>query len=214
MTLYDIENIKNELYLKNRYEDLFIEVSVNRYLPSKKDYYLINLTNSKNPLLKRWVYILSIILMIDQFYKLYLECVWSKQFFVIRKIISSRKNVLENDKYSQFTPGYITPKDNFVAERNSIGGVNNEIKPILPTEEEIEKATTYKKYIPEYKLNEKEEVVNVNTNSIDNLLKIKEENKNFEQNRKINENYIEMKDNKLYNDNDKDINQPLIPNNK
>lgn len=207
MTLYDVENIKNDLYLKNKSRDLFIEVSVNRIIPSKKDYYLINLSNKKNPLLNKWIYFISLILMIDQFYKLYIECITSKQFFVIRKIISSRKNVLENDKYSQFLPGCTIFNEKFVPERNSICGVNNDIKPILPTEEEIEKSKIYKKYLPEYELNENEDVVNLNRYSINNLLNIKEENQKNEHNIKTNEKDNEINNNNLYNT----FNQPLLP---
>ena len=175
LTMLDVENIRNDLYIKNRFKDTQISVVVNRIIPSMKDYYLVKLRkDEKFFLLQKWVYILSAFLMVDQFYKTYLEYLSSHQFFIIRKIISSRKNVLENNKFSQFTPGYIIEEENFVANKDEIGGINKETKLVLPTEEEIQKSKVYYKFIPEYELNEFGDVVNINKNSVDNLLKIEE----------------------------------------
>ena len=180
LTMLDAENIRNELYLKNKHRDAFISVNITKVIPSlNKKYFLVKLRKNKNYfLLQKWVYILSVVLMVDQFYKTYLECISTHQFFVIRKIVSSRQNVLENNKYSKFTPGYILDNENFVANRDEIGGINVETKLILPTEEEIQKSKAYYKFIPEYKLNEYGEVVNNNRNSIDNILNIEKKNEN------------------------------------
>ena len=205
MTLYDAEKIKNELYSKNRFKDICISVTIERIVPSLKNYYLINLNGQDYPLLKKWIYITCFILTFDQLYTLYLESLCSYQFFVIRKIISSRNNVLENEKYSKFTTGYTINNNNFVAERKSIGGISTDIEPELPTEEEIEKAKIYNKYIPEYKFNETGDIININENPLDNILEIKEENKKNEINKQNNNN---TNNNNLSNT----INQPLINN--
>ena len=174
-TILDVENIRNELYLKNRFRDSYISVVVNRIIPSMKEYYLVKLRKDEQFfLLQKWVYILSTFLMVDQFFKAYLEYLSTHQFFIIRKIVSSRQNVLENNKYSQFTPGYIIENENFVANKDEIGGINNETKVIVPNEEEIQKSKVYYKFIPEYELNEFGDVVNNNKNSVDNLLLIEE----------------------------------------
>ena len=210
LTLYDIENIKNELYLKNRYKDTFISITVERIIPTMKELYLINLTNQNNCLIQKWVFILSNILMIDTIYKLYFNCICSYQFFVIRKIVSSRKNVLENEKYSQFIPGFNSINDNYVANRNDVGGTNNEINIVLPTEEEIEKAKIYNKYIPDYKINENGEVANMNQCNIDSVINITEENnenKNIELKNNGNDKYVN-----IYNSLDNIKAQPLIDN--
>jgi hypothetical protein len=179
LTMLDAENIRNELYLKNKHRDAFITVSINRIIPSMKEYYFIKLRKNKNYfLLQKWVYILCTFLMVEQFYKAYIDYISTHQFFVIRKIVSSRQNVLENNKYSKFTPGYIIENENFVAKRDEIGGINVETKLILPTEEEIQKSKAYYKFIPQYELNEYGEVVNNNRNSIDNILNINNEKKN------------------------------------
>ena len=179
ITLIDIQNIKNDLYLKNRNKDSCISITVDRIIPGMENYYLIKLNKDKKYfLLKKWIYILSVFLMIDQFYRLYLDCICSKQFFIIRKIISSRNNVLENNKYSQFTPGFSISDNNVVEIKNDISGVNKDMNLSLPTEEELINANNYRKYIPEYKFNENGEVININNNSVDNILNIKEENNN------------------------------------
>lgn len=210
ITLYDIETIKNDLYTRNRFRDAHISISVNRILPSYKEFYLVRLTNEENCFIQKWIYIIFFILTLDKFYELYLDCICSNQFFVIKKVVSSRQNVLENPKYSQFISGYHIKEENITLERNTIGGVDNEIEVKLPTEQEIELAKNYNKYIPQYMMKENGEVINMNHTSIENLMEIKEENKQASpydtnipnQNNEINTNY-----------NSNDINQPLITNN-
>ena len=202
MTLYDIQNIKKDLYFRNKDKDLYISIYVKSIVPIKKDYYLVKIKNNKSYcLLQKWVFILSNLLMVDEFYKLYFNYLCTHQYFIIKKVVSSRNNVLQNDKYSQFIPGYNILEENFVANKKDIGGVNNELNITLPTEEEIEKAQSYKKYIPNYELNENRNVVNTNNYNIDNLLNIegiKNENKNIELND------IENENNKVMNINDQD----------
>ena len=196
ITLIDIQNIKNDLYLKNRNKDSCISITVDRIIPGMENYYLIKLNKDKKYfLLKKWIYILSVFLMIDQFYRLYLDCICSKQFFIIRKIISSRNNVLENNKYLQFTPGLSISDNKVVENMNDISGVNKDMNLSLPTEEDLKNANNYRQYIPEYKLNENGEVINLNNNSVDNILNLKEENNEkpiIEKNLKNEENFETM----------------------
>lgn len=210
ITLLDIQNIENDLYARNRYRDVFISINVNRTLPSFKDFYLIKLTNEKSCFIQKWVYILFFILTLDKFYELYLDCICSKQFFVIKKIVSSRENVLQNPKYSQFISGYNINEQNKIYERDTIGGIDNEIEVKLPTEEEISLARDYNKYIPQYIMDQNGEVINMNQNSVENLMEIKEENKQAPFH---NRNIETQKDEINTNYNHNDINQPLISNN-
>ena len=104
----------------------------------------------------------------DGFYDLYLYFICSKQFFVIKKIVSSRQNVLENPKYSKFITGYNINEQNVILERNTIGGVDNQIEVKLPTEQEIASAKDYDKYIPQYIMKEDGEVINTNEKMCEN----------------------------------------------
>ena len=213
ITIYDIQTIINDLYQRNRYRDVFISVGVDRIIPSFKDFYLIKLRNENNCFLQKWIYIVLFILTIEKFYELYLDCICSKQFFVIKKIVSSRENVLENPKYSQFVSGYNIKEEKITYQKDIIGGVDKEIEVKLPTEEEREIALSkgYNKYIPQYMMKEDGEIINKNQNSIENILEIKEENQ---------QNTLENKINEKHNDNDEintntnpnEIKQPLISN--
>ena len=212
LTLYDIETIKNDMYTRNRYRDAYITISVNRVLPSFKEFYLVRLTNEDNCFINKWIYIISMIITLDKFYELYLDSICSSQFFVIKKIVSSRQNVLENPKYSQFISGYHIKEENVTLERNTIGGVDNEIEVKLPSEEEIELAKNYNKYIPQYMMNEDGQVINMNQTSIENLMEIKEENRQISSSDTNIQN--QNKENEINtNCESKDINQPLINNN-
>ena len=178
LTLLDIENIKNDLYVRNRYKDEYITIQVNRNILSFKDFYLIKLTNSKNFLLHKWIYILCFILTIDKFYDLYIDCICAHQFFIIKKIVSARENVLQNPIYSKFISGYNINNQEVISQRESLGGIDENIEVKLPTEEEIEKSKAFNKYIPQYNINENGEVFNNNQNSLENLMEIKEKNTN------------------------------------
>jgi hypothetical protein len=192
LTLYDIQTIKNDLYTRNRFRDAYISVGINSDIPSFKEFFLIKLTKEESCFLQKWVYILFFILTLDGFYDLYLYCICSKQYFVIKKIVSSRQNVLENPKYSKFISGYNINEQNVILERNDIGGIDNQIEVKLPTEQEIASAKDYDKYIPQYIIKEDGEVINTNEKMCENFMEIKEEkpqqsfeNKDVEQSQKI-----------------------------
>ena len=202
ITIYDIQKIKNKLYSENKYKDLCIHVYLEKDIPSMKYFYLVKLSKDKNYyLLKKWIYILCVFLMIDLFYRIYLECISSKQKFTIRKIVSSRYNVFENNKYSQFTPGFSIQDSQFLANKDNIGGVGDKKDLLLPTEEELKKAEIFIKFIPEYKINENGDIVNINTNLFDTRYNFKEEWSIFqkEEKKQNNDNYIAMKDASLDN---------------
>ena len=211
ITIYDVQTIINDLYTRNRNKDLYISVGVDRVIPSFKDFYLIKLTNEKNYFLQKWIYYLFFALTIDKFYELYLDCICSKQFFVIKKIISTRENVLENPKYSQFISGYNINEENITYQKDIIGGIDKGIEVKMPTEREIALSKDYNKYIPQYMMKEDGEIVNMNQNSVDNIMEIKEENQQGNYENKINENI--NTNNEINNDNNiNEMNQPLISN--
>jgi len=202
ITIYDIQKIKNKLYSKNKNKDYCIHIYLDKDIPSMKYFYLIKLSKDKNYcLLQKWIYILCVFLMIDLFYRIYLDIISSKQKFKIRKIVSSRYNVFENNKYSQFTPGYSIQDSQFVENRDNIGGVLDKKDLLLPTEEELKNAQIFNKLIPEYNLNENGDIVNININLFDTRYNIKEERNIFQKNelkQNIN-NSIAIKDTSLDN---------------
>ena len=178
---------------------------MNRILPSFKDFYVIKLTKENYCFVQKWIYILFFILTIDKFYELYLDCISTKQFFVIKKIVSTRENVLENQKYSQFISGYNIKEGNITYEKDIIGGVDKEIKVKLPTEREIALSKDYNKYIPQFVMKEDGEIINMYKYSFEKIMGIKEDNQYKNLENEINE--------MLINDNNlNDINQPLINN--
>ena len=174
ITIYDIQTIINYLYQKNRYIDRCISIGVDRILPSFKDFYLIKLANENNCFIHKWTYYAFFILTIDKFYELILDCLCSKQFFVIKKIVSTRQNVLENPKYSQFISGYNINEENITYQKDIIGGIDKGIEVKLPTERESDLAKNYSIYIPQYMIREDGEIINVNQNSVENVMGIKE----------------------------------------
>ena len=207
ITLYDIKTIINDLYQRNKNRDSSILIEVNGILLSFQDFYLVRLTNESYCFLQKWVYVIFFILTIDKFYELYLDFMCAEQSFVIKKVVSTRENVLENQKYSQFASGYNIKEENVIYKKNVIGGVNRRMEVVLPTEGEIALSKEYNKYIPQYIMNQDGEIINTNQNLVEDILEIKEENPQY--------NY-ENKNNGIPNDeintnnNTNEMNQPLI----
>ena len=84
---------------------------------------------------------------------------------------------------------------------DNIGGIFDKKDLLLPTEEELKKAEIFIKFIPEYKINENGDIVNINTNLFDTRYNFKEERSIFqkEEKKQNNDNYIAMKDASLDN---------------
>ena len=133
---------------------------------------------------------------------------------MLRTIFCYQKNCInssecfENPKYSQFISGYNINDQNITLQRETIGNVDNQIEPKLPTEQEIQEAQEFNKYIPQYTMKENGEIINMNQNSLESLMKIKEENTQNQ----VGNNFIQQNRNPTneINTNSNDINQPLI----
>ena len=85
---------------------------------------------------------------------------------------------MQNPIYSKFISGYNINNQEVISQRESLGGIDENIEVKLPTEEEIEKSKAFNKYIPQYNINENGEVFNNNQNSLESLMEIKEKNTN------------------------------------
>ena len=119
-------------------------------------YFVLTKIGTNDPVLfgKGW-FIFSMILTLGQFYGLYIKSLCISQTFKIRKIVSTRYNLLEeqyNKQYEQLMPIIKSPEQQFNYQKTDTGFCSTNFQPKLPSEEEIKQAEQYQKYIPIYNI--------------------------------------------------------------
>lgn len=144
---------KEFLIEKNKNKTRYLAFSETRYIPDMK-YLVLTKIGTNDPLFfgKGW-FIFSIILTLGQFYGLYIKSLCISQTFKIRKIVSTRYNLLEeqyNQQYDQLMPLIKLPGQQFNYQKIDTGFCSTNFQPKLPSEEEIKQAEKYQKYIPIY----------------------------------------------------------------
>lgn len=149
----DYINQKNAFYDKNKNIDKYMEFQEYRRLPDFSEYNLVQISDYRPPILNVYMYVLSTILMVCQYYKTYIDrfCVYQK--FKIRKLISTRYNLLEPEyaqNYSQMVPALNLVDKTLYYEPSNTGYCSSDYNIDLPTKEEIEQAEQYQDKIPKY----------------------------------------------------------------
>ena len=144
---------KEFLIEKNKNKTRYIKYTETRYIPGMK-YFVLTKIGTNDPLFfgKGW-FIFSMILTLGQFYGLYIKSLCIIQTFKIRKIVSTRYNLLDeqyNQQYDQLMPQIKLPEQQFNYQKNDTGFCSTNFQPKLPSEEEIKQAEQYQKYIPIY----------------------------------------------------------------
>ena len=84
-------------------------------------------------------------------YKIYLDCHYYCQTFKIRKIISTRNNLKNDEKYNLMTPGLNI--NNETIKYDNIGYINTNYELKEPTKEELDKSMEYNNLIPNFIIN-------------------------------------------------------------
>ena len=112
--------------------------------------YLVNLYGNKNFFFSKAVYIIFSILTLGQIYKLIFRCMTKYMVYTVRKIISTRYNLSQDEKYDPFEPKIIFPKEVCSYDKRETSYFNKEMNVVPPTQEELTKSLKYKDYIPQF----------------------------------------------------------------
>ena len=149
----DYINQKDLFWKRNRYLDVHMDFTETRYIPGMEKHNLVRI-GKEDPLSVAigW-YILFVLLTLGQFYKKYVDSFCVFQNFKIRKLVSTRYNLLEPQFIQQYQP--LMPSLNLIVEQYNFqpqetGYCSSNVQPILPTEEEINMASQYNNQIPNY----------------------------------------------------------------
>ena len=152
-----------------------------------RQYTLVKLTNEEDSIfLQRWVYLLFCILTFGLVYHIIFNSMCIEQNFKVRKVISTRYNLMEKEhaeKFNNFKPCLTLFKKTMTFDEKDTGFVYESNKMAPPSAEELENAKQYDKdvmycsnkvntaincemapAVNENKNKNKDEVLNVNTN--------------------------------------------------
>ena len=154
ISYYDYVLSKKEFWNNNRYYDQYMKYWEKRGIDKLIEYNLICLDKRKKPCcLNCGVYVLYTLLMLGEIYKCYVDKYCIAQHFTIRKIVSTRYNLLEennNIKYNNMNPMLNIYSQQYNYDYNQTGSYLTNYNSIAPTQQELNAAKIYKNYIPQY----------------------------------------------------------------
>ena len=146
---------KEALYNENKYRDAYININEKRTIEGLHDYNLIQISDYQPAGVNKWLYILLTWIPLCQFYKLYIDSLCVSQKFKIRKLVSTRYNLLESDylqQYQTISPAlYLHDKMySYKGEETGFCFANPHVR--VPTEKELQLSLKYSKEIPNYEI--------------------------------------------------------------
>ena len=165
----DYINGKNALWLKNNGRDQQMGYFEDRTFGNYKQYHLLRIDgNSNNSFLNCGFYWALHLFGLGQIYNAYVNSICIRKVFTIRKVISTRHNLLlsnEAMKYDKFIPNIHLTYNTFPSDKRNIVTIKEEY-PVLPfSQEQIDEANRYYgRFVPKYTsthvMNENSEIVN------------------------------------------------------
>ena len=149
----DYELYKRDFCKKIRPVDTHNEYWETRTISGLNHHYLVSI-GGKNPCtVNFFLFFLSVIFTVCQFYKIYVNSLCLTQNFKIRKIVSTRYDLnqpIYKEKYSKFDPYLNLITQQCIYDQSDFNYLNQDIQSILPHKEELEKAKQYENKIPIY----------------------------------------------------------------
>ena len=144
---------KNEFWARNRYLDVYMNFNERRTIPNWHEYNLVQISNYKPGSVNVCLYILSIFFLFCELYKNHIDSFCINQSFKVRKLISTRYNLLLPEymtNYNQMMPCLNLVTETFNYEVQNTGYCSSDYQVNLPTQEELESAQQYQSNIPQY----------------------------------------------------------------
>jgi hypothetical protein len=156
----DYEIYKEEFWKRNRFRDVYMDFNETRKVPGLIHHNLIKIGQKEPWFVSFGWFMITTLLTVCEFYKLYINTLFVYQEFKIRKILSTRYNLNEpaNDsKYSKLVPQLNLITEQYQYQPDTYNYLNPDSQVDLPTEEELELANKYKDKIPDYQISSGDE---------------------------------------------------------
>lgn len=148
---------KNEFWTKNRYIDLLMDYKEERIIPGYTDTIFLKIDGQKGSMcMTRMFFWLCTFFTFAEIYKIYFKSKCIFQTYTIRKLISTRFNLNDEEhmkKYKQFMPSLSLCNQMYAYGTGKSGNVNLNFKVEIPSSEEVKaNEEKYKDFIPNYEI--------------------------------------------------------------
>ena len=151
----DYERIRNDFYMRNRPRDYYMDYYEKRIIHGLSQYNLVRIGDKEPIFVNIGFFILATIFACAEFYKCYVDKLCVPQRFTIRKIISTRYNLNQQnyqEKYQYFMPALDLYKDQSTYQPQDYNYLNDDYNVDLPTQEDLERAKQFSDKVPDYQI--------------------------------------------------------------
>ena len=149
ITYWDYENFRTDFYNRNRWRDQYMDYRETRDVPGLNPLNFIRIRDTEPCGVNICMFIIFTILPFAEFYKCYVNSFCLNQSFKIRKLISTRYD-LNQDQYNYFVPSFNIPAGQQAFDASYYNYINNDYQLKQPTSEELSQAAAYQDRIPKY----------------------------------------------------------------
>ena len=146
----DYETFRTDFYNRNRPRDQYMDYRETRKIPGLNQYNFVCIRNEEPCGVNICLYILLTIIPLVELYKCYVNSYCLEQKFTIRKLISTRYDLNQNQQYQVFTPSINVPSQQYIFDQNNYNYLNTQYQVQTPTNEELNRANQYNNMIPNY----------------------------------------------------------------
>lgn len=147
---------KTHFWARNRFRDIHMDFHEYREIPGMKEHNLVQISDYRPCGISPLIYFISALLTVCQFYKYYVDAQSVYQHYKIRKIVSTRYNLMEPQfaqMYASFAPALNVYDQMYNYEAKDVGYCSSEVNASIPTEEELQAAQQYNNFVPQYQVN-------------------------------------------------------------
>ena len=149
ITYWDYENFRTDFYNRNRRRDLYMDYCEIRDVPGLNPLNFIRIRDKEPCGVNICMFIIFTFLPFAEFYKCYVNSYCLNQSFKIRKLISTRYD-LNQDQYNYFVPSFNIPAGQLALDASYYNYINKNYVLKNPTNEELSQAAAYQNKIPKY----------------------------------------------------------------
>jgi len=156
ISYYDYLREKHDFYDRNVNRDEFMDMWEKRKIKGYKKYNLVRIGDKKKCTVGGFIYIIFVLITLAQFYKYYVNYFSIYKYYKIRKIISTRYDLQDIKFRDTLFP--LIPKVNIIIQKYDFKLFDTsfcfrQYNPVIPTQNEINKAKNYENEVPLYKVN-------------------------------------------------------------
>ena len=150
LSYMDYENFRSDFYNRNRVKDQYMDYKETRSVKGLNQFNFVCIRNQEPCGINICMFILFTIIPLTELYKCYVNSYCLDQQFKIRKLISTRYDLNQQEQYQYLIPSFNVPDQQYAFEPSNYNYINNDYNVQQPTNDEISRASTYKDKIPKY----------------------------------------------------------------